>query len=276
MGSYKSVNGTKLFYRVVGEGKPCVVIHGGPGLSHDYLVPYLQPFCSLIFYDQRSSGRSEATLEGLDLATFVRDLEALRIALGHEKIAILGHSWGTILAVAYAMEFPDTVDQLMLISSIPLASEEYPALLQERALRLAPHMSEVKMIQSSSKYSVKDPELMHRYDRLILGTFCAEHKSIYNIDFRRSPEARANGEKVLEAFKYGFFAKPFNLYENLSKICCKTWILHGTEDPHPLTAAEKIHALIHGSHLCILENCGHFPFAERPSAFNAQLKSSLE
>jgi len=81
---------------------------------------------------------------------------------------------------------------------------------------------------------------------------------------------------VLEAFKYGFFAKPFKLYEHLGKIICKTWILHGTEDPHPFAAAEKIHASIAGSRLCRLENCGHFPFAEQPAVFKAHLQSFWE
>ncbi len=275
-----SVNNAKFFCRFVGNGKPCIVLHGGPGLSHDYLVPHLslmEQYHSLIYYDQRNCGRSESMMEEdlLNLDTFVQDLDALRKELGHQKVAVLGHSWGALLAMAYGIAFPETVDQLMLISPIPLSSEEYPVLLKERARRLVPHMSEIKMMQYSSRYAVKDPEFMNRYDRLILGTFCSVHKSIYNIDFRRSPEAHTKGEKVHETLKHLFFAKPFNLYENLGTISCRTLILHGNDDPHPLSAAEKIHASIKGSLLHRMENCGHFPFAEQPIAFNTYLQNFM-
>jgi proline iminopeptidase len=273
-----TANSTKFFCRFVGNGKPCLVLHGGPGLSHDYLYPHLGligQYYSLIYYDQRHCGRSEAIVDedSISLDTFVQDLRAIQKELGHEKIAVLGHSWGSLLALAYAASYPESVDQLMLISPIPLSSEEYPILLQERARRLAPYMSEVKMLQNSSKYAAKDPELLQRYDRLILGTFCAQHKSIYNIDLRRSTEARAKGDRVYETLKRNFFSRPFNLYEHLSKISCRTWIVHGIEDPHPLAVAEKIHISIRRSQLQCVENCGHFPFAEQPVAFNQHFQA---
>ena len=62
----KNINDTKLYFKVIGDGEPLLVIHGGPGLSHDYLFEGLKPLAQnfkVIFYDQRASGRSDMTLD---------------------------------------------------------------------------------------------------------------------------------------------------------------------------------------------------------------------
>ena len=83
-------------------------VHGGPGANHDYFLPWLLPLARahrLIFIDERGSGRSQR-LQDASLYTveaMVEDVEDLRVALNLGKISLLGHSYGGVLAQAYAL-----------------------------------------------------------------------------------------------------------------------------------------------------------------------------
>ncbi len=107
-----SVNGTKLFVHREGSGEPAIVIHGGPVLDQSYLRPYLTQLgekLDLVFYDQRLSGRSDGVVDSTSvrLNTFVDDIEALRVTLGLERIHLIAHSWGGLLAMKYAAAHSD-------------------------------------------------------------------------------------------------------------------------------------------------------------------------
>ncbi len=95
---------------------------GGPGASHDYLLPYLLPLARtnrLIFIDERGSGRSEKldNPSGYTVEAMVGDVEAVREKLGLGKISLLGHSFGGVLAQAYALEHQDHLTHLILAST---------------------------------------------------------------------------------------------------------------------------------------------------------------
>lgn len=141
-----AIGGTSLHYRIVGEGDPVMLLHGGPGgnlqgwepleeLGHEY---------RLIMYDQRGSGDSER----LDLAwdnqdsslmsveRHVADLEEIRVLLGHERLTLLGHSWGATLATFYAANHPDRVDRLLLYNGGPMWTDLQEARQAEQEARL--------------------------------------------------------------------------------------------------------------------------------------------
>src|SRR3954454_3190671 len=100
---YVDANGVMIYYTSFGKGDPLVIVHGGPGASHDYFLPHLTPLARtnrLIFIDERGSGRSEK-LEDVKQYTVERmvdDVEAVRVALGLGRINLLGHSYGGVLA----------------------------------------------------------------------------------------------------------------------------------------------------------------------------------
>ncbi len=88
----------ELFCRTIGKGAPLVVLHGGPGLTQDYLLPQMEKLGDhhfVIFYDQRACGASggEVSCEKITLANYINDLEVIRKAFKLEKMALLGHSW---------------------------------------------------------------------------------------------------------------------------------------------------------------------------------------
>jgi proline iminopeptidase len=121
---FVDANGVLIYWKSIGSGAPLFVVHGGPGASHDYFLPHLVPLARtnrLIFIDERGSGRSER-LENAKLYTvenMVEDIEAVRRALALEKIALLGHSFGGVLAQSYALRYPENLSSLILCSSGP-------------------------------------------------------------------------------------------------------------------------------------------------------------
>src|SRR6202034_278366 len=92
---YIDAHGVLIYYTTMGRGTPLMIVHGGPGASHDYFLPYLLPLArtnKLIFIDERGSGKSEK-LEDVKQYTVEKmadDVEAVRAALGLGQINLLG------------------------------------------------------------------------------------------------------------------------------------------------------------------------------------------
>src|SRR5438105_922163 len=120
---YTSLDGLILCYRLLGDGRPLLLLAGGPGMSADYMLPVASRLADLrkvILPDQRGTGSSDkppVNRDNYHLAKYVDDLEALRQELNIESWDVAGHSWGGTLAMAYACEHPSTVSALTLIST---------------------------------------------------------------------------------------------------------------------------------------------------------------
>src|SRR6266576_781481 len=101
-------DGVSLFVEELGDGFPLIVLHGGPGLDHSMFRPYLDPLGDefrLLYVDERGQGRSERVEpETLSLDVFSRDVDLLAEALGLDRFAVLGHSFGAIIATWHATE----------------------------------------------------------------------------------------------------------------------------------------------------------------------------
>lgn len=116
------VTGGKVWYRVdgTGQGTPLLLIHGGPGFTSHYLdaLRHLSDERPVVFYDQLGAGRSEkpADVRLWRVERFVEELAQLRKALGLKRVHILGHSWGTQLAVDYLLTKPTGVRSVVLSS----------------------------------------------------------------------------------------------------------------------------------------------------------------
>lgn len=117
-GEYISVNGAKLWVEREGMGEPLFIIAGGPGGSH---APYhsfdtLKDAATLVFIDNYGRGKSDTAQspEGYSIRRDVEDIEGIRQALKYEKISLLGHSYGSIVAQAYAIRYPEHVRHLII------------------------------------------------------------------------------------------------------------------------------------------------------------------
>ena len=122
-----TLNGVRHVYRVGGDGSrgapPVVFLHGGPGQGSahfDALAgPYMERELQVVYFDQRGSGHSERPRSGdYAIATLVEDIEALRRTLGISRLALLGHSFGGLLALEYSAKYPDRVSHLVFVAGL--------------------------------------------------------------------------------------------------------------------------------------------------------------
>src|SRR6059036_6082 len=119
---FVDANGIMIYYKILGRGEPLMIVHGGPGASHDYFLPYLLPLARqnrLIFIDERGSGRSEKLDDpkGYTVENMVEDVEDVRRGLSLGTISLLGHSYGGVLAQAYAFKYQANLSHLLLCST---------------------------------------------------------------------------------------------------------------------------------------------------------------
>ena len=161
---FVETNGAKLFCTVLGQGEagrePLIVLHGGPGMAQDYLRPYMDKLAEgrqVIYYDQRGGGRSECdgAAEKLSLEVSIEDLDAVRREFGFEKVSILGHSWGGLVAMRYAAAHPEAVNKLILLNSMTASSEDFSLFVAEWTRRMAPFIADISA----------DPELSRIFGR---------------------------------------------------------------------------------------------------------------
>jgi len=154
-----AVNGGNIWFKISGNtrGIPVVLLHGGPGFSSFYMKPFddLADSRQVIRYDQLGSGKSDKTTDTsiFTIEHFVREMDSLRSYLGIERWHILGHSWGTMLAVEYYRLYPEHVASLTLCS----ASLDIPA--WERNAREL-----VKTLSDSSQRAIHAAEASNRFD----------------------------------------------------------------------------------------------------------------
>ena len=102
------VGGASLYARAIGQGRPVIVLHGGPDFDHRYFLPDLNRLADafrLIYYDQRGRGRSANNVrpEDVTLTSEMDDLDKVRQHFRLEAPALLGHSWGALLVLEYAL-----------------------------------------------------------------------------------------------------------------------------------------------------------------------------
>ena len=120
-GKYYEVNGAKLWTVSFGEGEPLFFIAGGPGNTH-YGLRYFDSLSTtntLVYYDAFGRGKSDTakSVTEYSLERDIEDLEGLRNAMGFDKINILGHSYGGVVAQGYAIKYPENVSHLIIANS---------------------------------------------------------------------------------------------------------------------------------------------------------------
>lgn len=258
-----------LFCRVFGQGDPIIVIHGGPGLSQDYLLPLMARLAKnhqVIFYDQRCCGASTGKIDSqsIQIQTYLDDLESIRKHFGYKKFSVLGHSWGGFLAMQYAIFYPDSIHKLVLLNSLPASSEEYALFGQEWQKRMAPYLDELNRIKTTPAFAQGDARTIEEYYRIIFERYCYDSEKAKLLNLLMTPEAFLNGSKVYEVFNQNLFTKTYNHHEQLKQINLPTLIIHGDVDPIPPQTAENIHTSIKDSKYILMQNCGHFPYVEAP------------
>src|SRR5574342_650981 len=111
------IRDVSLFVKVLGQGEPLLLMHGGPGLDYTTLSS-LEPLAdqfTLVFYDHRCNGRSTGPVESMTWENLTADADTLRGPLGYDKWAVVGHSFGGHVAREYALRYRERVSHLVLL-----------------------------------------------------------------------------------------------------------------------------------------------------------------
>jgi proline iminopeptidase len=268
----REVRGITLFERRVGEGPPVVVLHGGPGASHDYLRPGFDVLANgrtLIYYDQRGGGQSPVP-PGTPVGwqEQVADLDALREVWGLEQLVLCGYSWGGLLAMLYATEHPSRVSRLALVSPAPAwraARLEFESTFAER--NMSPALQAERAALRASGLRESDPEAYQR--RLF-------ELSVVPYFVDPSLVTKLTGFRVVARTQNEVWSSlgDYDLRPKLAALDVPALVLHGKEDVIPAWAAEEAARRLRAEwHL--LSPCGHCPHVEQPAAFRAALDPFL-
>jgi proline iminopeptidase len=268
----RNVRGITLFERRVGSGPPAVVLHGGPGAHHDYLLPGFDALATgreLIYYDQRGGGRSQVSRDvPVGWREQVEDLEALRMVWQLEQLTIAGYSWGGLLALLYAIEYPNRVSRIALISPAPAwraAREEFERRFSER--NLAPELQRQRATLRESGLRETDPQA---YAQRLFELSVAP----YFHDPQRARDLtpfRVTGRTQQEVWAS---LGDYDLRSSIAGLRFPALVLHGESDPIPIEASREL-----ARHLTAefhpLPRCGHVPYVEAFEDFVTRLDGFL-
>jgi proline iminopeptidase len=263
----------RLFYEVLGDGDPIIVVHGGPGLDHSYLRPGLDALATrntVIYYDQRATGRSTAELvDGtINLDAFVTDIDALRQVLGYQEVSVLGHSFGALIALEYAVRYPDNTRSVILMNPVePGRRFEEVTAQRQRDRALPEDAEEMAELRASEGFFARDPATLSQVYRVAFRQVLKDRELIDQIDLELAVATARNGQDV--AALIGASLGVVDWWDRLGEIEVPTLVLHGRYDVPPVEMSQALAEAISAGTFEVLDS-GHFPYIEdRNGLFSA-------
>jgi proline iminopeptidase len=289
---FVDAHGVLIYYKTLGKGDPLVILHGGPGASHDYFLPYLLPLARhnrLIFIDERGSGRSQKLQDSTayTLDNMADDVEAIRQILGLGKISLLGHSCGGVLAQTYALKYQQNLTHLILcstFSSTAHMNDVFKKIKEKMSPELRNHID--KLEKAGLFGHGKDFE-KHRYTNEYMTAAWGEGYFPYL--YQNHPDANydpiANGNTSWEVYREmwgsnGEFIIDGNLKsaeytDRISAIKVPTLITVGDNDECAPSLSKEMNEKIAGSKLVILPKSGHMNFVDQPDLYISSVEEFL-
>jgi proline iminopeptidase len=281
---YVDANGVLIYYEAFGQGSPLVILHGGPGASHDYFLPYLAPLArhhQLIFIDERGSGQSQKLDDpaGYTVEAMVEDVEAVRKELALGRIALLGHSYGGVLAQAYALKYQQNLSSLILCSTF-FSTSKINAVFQKQLAAMPAELRErIRKLEAAGLFGHGKDYQKNRYtdDYMI----AAWGEGYFPYLYQRHPDENYdpldNGKMSWDLYRAmwgsdGEFVIDGNLKsveyaERLPSLRVRTLVTAGDHDECDPELAKELSGLIHGSRLVIFPQSGHMTFVDQPDLF---------
>jgi len=281
---YADVLGSKIFYRSfepVERSGVVVCVHGGPGATHDYLLP-LQELTRrgyrVVFYDMRGCGRSRQFDQGstFTIEQCVEELEGLRQALGLSIIHLFGHSLGGAVVLAYAVKRQGSLASLIVTSgfaSVPQVADAVAGLKSQLPLdlQLALKRSEETQDYSNGEYRAAIRELVRRhYSRGLKGDEKEHNYTLTHMNRDLYRSGWGPNDFVITGTMKGW-----DITKALHQIQVPSLITVGKFDEVPEAVAEGIHKEIAGSRLVVFNNSSHLAMWEERESFLKTLTDFL-
>jgi proline iminopeptidase len=275
-----------LYWCAYGEpdGERLLVLHGGPGAHHDYLLPQMLRLAEpprgaereLLFYDQRGGGRSRSDQDAhVTWDTHVRDLERVVAELAVHPLTVVGYSWGGLLALLYAREaaagrVTPTPSRLVLIDPAPVTRQFREQFEREFARRQSgPEVQALRDELAKSGLRERDLEgYRHRSFELSVAGYFADPRAARDLTpFRVT--GRVQQSVWVSLGDYDLLADG-----TLHAVIAPVLVVHGRQDPIPLASSEGIASALRAT-LVVIDQCGHVPYVEQPDALFAAIEEFL-
>ena len=290
---FVDAHGVLIYYVSFGDGSPLVVVHGGPGADHTYFLPYLLPLARthrLIFIDERGSGRSQR-LQDASLYTvenMVEDVEDVRQALNLGKISLLGHSYGGVLAQAYALKYQQNLSHLILGSTFPSTRQMNEVLAREKAQMAPAKLKRLNELEAAGLFGKGEVWEHGRYPAEYANLAWGPGYFPFLYGARPDPTYDPQGEEMGTSWElyremwgsHGEFVIDGNLAsveytDRLPSIKVPTLITVGDHDECDPSLAKEMHALIPDSKLVVIPQSGHATFVDQPRIYLEAVQSFL-
>ncbi len=285
-------NGVMIYYTEFGKGEPLVILHGGPGASHDYFLPYLLPLARtnrLIFIDERGSGRSQRieNASGYTVENMVEDVEAVRKELNLRKISLLGHSYGGVLAQAYALKYQENLSHLILCSTFHSTSK-MNEVFKNIMKKMTPELrTRIEKLEKEGLFGHGKDYEKNRYTNEYM--IAAWGEGYFPYLYQNHPDPNydpiANGNTAWDLYREmwgsnGEFVIDGNLKsveyaDKLPTIKVPTLITAGDNDECDPSLSKEMNSKIPGSKLVIFPKSGHMTFVDQPSLFITTINEFL-
>ena len=290
----------RLFHFSDGKGRTVLMVHGGPG------YPFTEPWKGLrlinknyefTYYHQRGCGKSTRPVKSfktknflvnanllefsLGLTTQIEDIERIRRITGQEKLILIGHSFGAFLSAFYAVEFPDKVEAMILISPADvLVFPQESGGLYEQVEDLLPEGMEDEYADFLERYFDFGDIFSKTEDDLV--ALNAEFEKYYGEAYKSTGMQLPKGGPSVENGGWMVHAMFLSMgmqhdyRQALRNVKAPVLIMHGEKDLMPLEACKTYDELFPNSRLVVINNAGHFSFDEQPEQFAKAVESFLK
>jgi pimeloyl-ACP methyl ester carboxylesterase len=265
------VDASSLAYEDCGKGRTVLIHPGGPGLDARYMLGFARTVAGLgyraVLFEPRGTGRSRPAIgDGgqLTVAGSVADLEALRKAVGIDRVILVGHSFGGVVVQAYASAHPDHIARLVLLDSAGPSLGKAPSPVDGWRKQLQP--AELARYDAYRAQGDKDAAMRIKF----LGSFYHRARGIAflrSLDRREVDPRFSNLSQDYTAHYGGAGARPENGFQVSIISGDMDWI-RGYE-PALLSAYP-------GAKLYLIPHAGHFPWIDAPEEARAPLRDALK
>jgi proline iminopeptidase len=250
------------------DAPPLLLLHGGPGASHDYLLPQMLALAAerrLVTYDQRGGGRSRRDDDRAEIGwrDQVADVQSVAVELGIASLDLVGYSWGGLLAILYAIEAAagrlDTAPaSLALIDPAPVTRAYREAFEREFARRQAgPEIAALREELQRSGLRDRDPEANRQraFELSVAGYFADPRRARDLTPFRVTGRVQQSIWQSLG---------DYDILPALEALRLPAFVVHGREDPIPLASSQDAARALR-TECVVLNDCGHVPYVEQPA-----------
>lgn len=280
---FAPVPGGRIYWRRFGSGKrtPLLTLHGGPGAAHNYLLSMqaLADERPVIFFDQLGCGKADAPSDEsiYTIQRSVEELDAVRAALGLDRVILFGHSWGTLLAIEYLCQGRGMGVEKVILGGALASVPQVIAGMQRRIDSLPEGFgSRIRALEQAGKTDTPEYAALAQrfYDAFVLRT-------------PPTPDALASFDALSKSIAYRVLNGP-NEFTIVGKI--KDWdrrpdlkaitqpllLTTGAFDEITLDCHETIRDGVSGrARLVVMPGCSHLTMCEQPKAYNAIVRSFL-